>query len=209
MAALSLGGWIQVPGFAEITRPQSGAPLTGIVTIEGTADHPDFESYDLDFAYDPNPTNTWFPITTDIEASVQDGRLALWDTAQISSGTYQIRLTVNATTGPPLTEIVAGLGIGVAEPDAPEPDDSIMAEPRLEPAGETVADAMPEGEAPDQPLAPEALVRRVVLSGALAAAAILLAWGAYSTLRPPLRRHIGYLQSRRFHARQRRPPPPP
>ena len=51
-----------VPGFAEITNPAAGQRLTGLITIRGTADHPSFAGYELLFAHDPNPTETWFPL---------------------------------------------------------------------------------------------------------------------------------------------------
>jgi hypothetical protein len=84
----------QAPGFADITHPQDGEVLHGVVTIEGSAAHPAFVAYELSFAYDPNPTDTWFPIVDDVQTPVTDGRLGLWDTTSITDGDYQLRLYV-------------------------------------------------------------------------------------------------------------------
>jgi len=84
----------QAPGFADITRPQDSEVLHGVVTIEGSAAHPAFVAYELSFAYDPNPTDTWFPIVDDVQTPVTDGRLGLWDTTSITDGNYQLRLYV-------------------------------------------------------------------------------------------------------------------
>ncbi len=84
----------QAPGFADITRPEDGEVLHGVVTIEGSAAHPAFVAYELSFAYDPNPTDTWFPIVDDFQTPVSDGRLGLWDTTGITDGDYQLRLYV-------------------------------------------------------------------------------------------------------------------
>lgn len=86
--------YIQAPGFADITRPQDSEVLHGVVTIEGSAAHPAFVAYELSFAYDPNPTDTWFPILDDVQTPVTDGRLGLWDTTSITDGNYQLRLYV-------------------------------------------------------------------------------------------------------------------
>ena len=84
----------QAPGFADITRPQENEVLHGVVTIEGSAAHPAFVAYELSFAYDPNPMDTWFPIVDNIQTPVTDGRLGLWDTTSITDGDYQLRLYV-------------------------------------------------------------------------------------------------------------------
>ena len=101
----------QAPGFADITRPQSGEALVGVVTIEGSAAHPAFVAYELSFAYDPNPTDTWFPIVDYFQTSVTDGRLGLWDTTSISDGEYQIRLRVILSNDSSLEAYAHGLRV--------------------------------------------------------------------------------------------------
>lgn len=101
----------QAPGFAEITQPTQGGTATGVATLEGTAYLPTFDHYDLAFAYSQNPTDTWFPIGDEYRASVQDGRLAVWDTSGIADGTYDLRLRVWPTAGDPLIAYVRGVRV--------------------------------------------------------------------------------------------------
>jgi hypothetical protein len=111
----------QAPGFADITRPQTGEVLKGLVTIEGSAAHPAFIRYELSFAFDPNPTDTWFPILDAVQTPVTDGRLGLWDTVSISDGDYQIRLRVLLENASPLEAVVTNLRIRNTTPVEPTP----------------------------------------------------------------------------------------
>ena len=96
-------------GAAEIADPQPGQALRGVVLIRGTADHPAFDHYEVSFAYEPNPTASWFAIEAAGGAAVPGGQLADWDTTQIADGAYQLRLQVFVTTGEaPLEFITAG-----------------------------------------------------------------------------------------------------
>ncbi len=80
------------PG-VEITAPLSGAPLKGLVTIEGTAALEGFRSWELTFAYAGDTTGTWF-LLAEGEEPVTRGELAQWDTTTITDGDYNLRLTV-------------------------------------------------------------------------------------------------------------------
>ncbi|NIS79429.1 MAG: hypothetical protein GTO14_04290 [Anaerolineales bacterium] len=111
----------QAPGFADISRPQNGEVLKGLVTIEGSAAHPAFLAYELSFAFDPNPMDTWFPILDPVQVPVTDGRLGLWDTTSISDGNYQIRLRVLLEDASPLEALVTNLRIRNSTPVEPTP----------------------------------------------------------------------------------------
>jgi hypothetical protein len=199
----------QVPGFAEIRRPAEGDRLPGLVTILGTADHPAFTAYELEFAFDPNPTGTWFPITERVHTSVQDARLAVWDTSEIAAGTYQLRLRVFTEAGEPLTAIVGGLAIGEAAEPAQVASEAVEA-----PASDGAVDAGADQAAPADaaqtsvPLGADQLVGRILAFGALAGALLLGLFAIYAVLRPRLREHAGHLRMRRVHRRiQRRRKP--
>ncbi len=76
-----------------IVSPANGQVLQGQVQITGTTDIPGFSSVELAFAYDPDPTGTWFaiqaanlPLTNDV--------IARWDTTSITDGDYRLRLRV-------------------------------------------------------------------------------------------------------------------
>ena len=97
-------------GAAEISDPQPGQALRGVVLIRGTAQQPAFDHYEVSFSYEPNPTADWFAIEAAGSSPVQNGQLASWDTNQIADGAYQLRLQVFVTTGEaPLEFITAGL----------------------------------------------------------------------------------------------------
>jgi hypothetical protein len=81
-----------------ITSPGPNEILRGQVQITGKVDTPSFVSIQLDFAYAPNPTNTWFNIQTFSELPT-DSTLTTWDTTSITDGDYVLRLKVNFEDG--------------------------------------------------------------------------------------------------------------
>ena len=104
-------------GAAEIADPQPGQALRGVVLIRGTADHPAFDHYEVSFAYEPNPTASWFAIEAAGGAAVPGGQLASWDTTQIADGAYQLRLRVFSNDGgAPLEFVAAGLAVANSVP---------------------------------------------------------------------------------------------
>lgn len=210
LLALATGSWIQIPGFAEITQPQAQTNLAGLTTIRGTASHPDFESYEISFAYDPNPQGTWFPITDRVRSPVQDDRLGLWDTGAISRGVYQVRLTVHPSAGEPLFTTVGGLRIGeLGEPTSGE--FAAAEEGRRERSERGDSDAVPSAESKpaDEPVLPETILIRLIGSGALASIVALAAVAIYMLLRPRIRQYLGHLRMRRIHSRRQRERRPP
>lgn len=203
LALLAVPAAAQVAGFAEITFPQEGAPLDGLVTITGTADHPQFLGYQLAFAYDPNPTGTWFPLTERVESPVNDDRLALWDTSQITPGVYQLRLTVFTEEGSRLTASVGGIPVGtVPAAVAPQADraEAAGSEAPSAPAADARRAEISEAAPPN----PDRTLLRVVLFGAGSSAAALVGLGIYSFLRPRVRQYAGLLRMRRLRRQQQR-----
>jgi len=88
---------ILLQAVALITFPTTSQTVQGQITITGAASHPQFSRYEIAFAYDPNPADTWFELQPPSTAQVTDGPLAPWDTTQIGDGTYMIRLRVYST----------------------------------------------------------------------------------------------------------------
>jgi hypothetical protein len=109
LAPLSVSA--QTEDHAEITHPAPGQAVSGLVTITGTAAHPWFVNYDLTFTYASNPTGTWFPLSDPVDTPVFDGRLALWDTTNITDGEYTLRLRVFLQDGTILTTAVEGIRV--------------------------------------------------------------------------------------------------
>nr|MBI2904590.1 hypothetical protein [Chloroflexota bacterium] len=107
---------------AIISAPGDNQTLTGIVSITGSAAHPQFARYEIAFAYDPNPTDTWFEIQPPATTQVSEGLLAAWDTRHIADGTYMLRLRVFATdASAPLETIVHGIIVANAPKPTPTP----------------------------------------------------------------------------------------
>jgi hypothetical protein len=90
--------WHQDATPIAITSPEPDEILRGPVTITGKVDVPSFLSARLDFAYAPNPTDTWFSIQT-FSQPPADSTLATWNTTSITDGDYILRLRVNLEDG--------------------------------------------------------------------------------------------------------------
>jgi hypothetical protein len=99
-------GWLvhaaplQQASLARITSPRDGAVVRGTVAVEGAATHSQFQKYEIHYGPEPNPADQWTPLPgSPFEVPVVQGRLALWDTASIPDGSYQLRLRVVRTDG--------------------------------------------------------------------------------------------------------------
>ena len=103
---------------AAINAPTRGQRVNGLVQIIGSAIHPTFGHYELHFALDPNPTDTWFPIVLAGGNSVENASLAQWDTGSISTGTYILRLQV---FGSDVILLAEAFVPGIAVRAGPEP----------------------------------------------------------------------------------------
>lgn len=85
-------------GNAAILAPQSGATVTGVVQIEGTASlGGDFRYYKLEVA--PAGTEAWGNLVGEAQQQVVNGQLGVWDSAAVADGAYTIRLRVVDPTG--------------------------------------------------------------------------------------------------------------
>lgn len=78
---------------AAITAPADGQELRGVVTITGSANHPEFNRYELALGPDPNPNDAWQVFNT-IQRPVDNNVLGLWDTGAVADGTWALRLRV-------------------------------------------------------------------------------------------------------------------
>lgn len=191
----------QVAGFAELQSPQPGQLLDDLVPIVGTASHPELDSYLLEFAYDPNPMDSWFPLAGPVRNIVQDSRLAVWDTTPLTAGRYQLRLTVLTGQGQRLTAVVSGLILGAGG----QATATAMAPASPTPVPSEAATQLPTGPAGPPldestiPASPQQTLTRVLAFGAGSAAALLLGFGTYVGLRPHVRGYVGLLRMRRIH----------
>lgn len=74
-----------------IAAPPAGSILSGIVTISGSAP----AAWELAFAYQNDPTGTWFPLAASSDPLTGD-LLPAWDTTLITDGIYTLRLRILA-----------------------------------------------------------------------------------------------------------------
>jgi hypothetical protein len=200
VAALLGSAMLQVPGFAELTSPQPGQVVNGLVTLSGTADHPAFNRYELSFAYDEDTTDTWFSIGEPVDTRVIDGRLALWDTSTITDGDYSLRLRVWLQDGRSLEAVVPGVRVRnysfdpVVPTAVPPEADRPLPTPTL-PGAQAGIEA-PPGPPPSEPAPPSPF-----WIGAAASLTLLAALAAYALAAPPARAYFSYLRMRQLHRR--------
>ncbi|MBN1995485.1 MAG: hypothetical protein JW953_22550 [Anaerolineae bacterium] len=79
---------------AIITSPASNAVIGGVVQITGSADHPSFQFYILEFAPEPVTGDQWQIIGDIHQEPVINGVLETWETMPYPDGSYTVRLRV-------------------------------------------------------------------------------------------------------------------
>jgi hypothetical protein len=99
-----------VPAPAGITLPAGGEALQGVVAVQGRTAVEGFAFAEVAFAYQSDPTNTWFLIQQS-GAPVEGGLLANWDTSTITDGDYRLRLQVFQKDGQVQEVLVNGLRV--------------------------------------------------------------------------------------------------
>ena len=125
-----------------ITAPGEGDTVSGEVSIEGTADDPDFWKYELHYNPVPGNKDLWTAIEgTPFMTAVVEGELGTWDTAAVDDGTYGLRLRVVRLDGNFDDYTVLGIVVANVEPEPTE-------EPGVEPTEEPVEEPEEEEAAP-------------------------------------------------------------
>ncbi|MBN1260870.1 MAG: hypothetical protein JXB35_09335, partial [Anaerolineae bacterium] len=81
-----------------ITRPASGAVLTGLVDIFGTVSLDGFREYEVQYGVSDNPL-AWGMVAGPITLPVNNGRLATWDTTALLPGIYSLRVVARNQQG--------------------------------------------------------------------------------------------------------------
>jgi hypothetical protein len=79
---------------ALITAPGDNAIVRGTVSIQGSAMHPQFQFYKVEYAPEPARDDNYAIIGAIYEGQVMDGQLAVWDTTLVPDGSYTLRLRV-------------------------------------------------------------------------------------------------------------------
>jgi len=92
-----------IPGQIMLTFPQPASEVSGQITLEGTADIPNFGWYKYEVA--PMSSDLWSTIQA-AHKVVQDGALGFWDTTALTPGDYLLRLVVTDNQGQALPPCV-------------------------------------------------------------------------------------------------------
>lgn len=72
------------------SQPQANATVSGLVQIEGSTVVPEFVSYRVDLS--PAGRDAFGPLGPEVKQLVQNGQLAVWDSASVADGGYTLRL---------------------------------------------------------------------------------------------------------------------
>lgn len=80
-----------IPGEIEITYPANGDQISGVVQILGTANSPNFGF--LKYEYTNAGGEVWTTVAGK-QSPVIEGEIGLWNTTQLISGDYQLRVVV-------------------------------------------------------------------------------------------------------------------
>lgn len=102
-APAQTGGAGCLPGQIEMTFPEPGDEISGVIELTGTVNIPNFGFYKYEVA--PGGSDTWATIAAG-RAVVQNASLGRWDTTALTPGDYQLRLVVVDNQGTSLTPCV-------------------------------------------------------------------------------------------------------
>ncbi len=93
-----------------ISEPLEGSVVYGEVNLLGKTAVTGFSRYEVEFAYNANPTDTWFLVTRN-EQPVTEGVLAVWDTSGLTDGDYELRVRVYFMDGSTRDAFVKGIRV--------------------------------------------------------------------------------------------------
>ena len=180
---------------ASINSPLPGQALQGSVPIAINLEAQEFQGIEISFAYQDDPTDTWFLIfQSDEEVSGAD--LPQWDTTTLTDGEYTLRVDLSRADGSQTSIFVPDLRVRnytAIETDTPVPTET--AAPGDTPVPTSTATAtitpIPPTGTPLPPNPAQLTTQDITLSlgkGALGAAAALALIGLYSAIKNAFRR---------------------
>ena len=90
-----------LPAIVTISHPLPNAIVQGSISVFGSAIHPRFSQYRLEYASQPNPQNLWYAVTGAVRAPAINSVLGIWNSAtgNVPDGLYQLRLSVLLRNG--------------------------------------------------------------------------------------------------------------
>jgi hypothetical protein len=176
----------------KITSPQEADVIQGVLAIHGTTDIPGFHSAEVTFAYQNNPTATWFLIQQS-STPVKNDVLASWDTSTITDGEYQLRVQVLLNDGKVVEKVVKNLRVRNYTPVEISVPDQSSANQTQVPTQTPLADFQVTGATPvPLPTNPAELtsqnLQESALKGVMVVFAALAVAGVYLGIQAIIRR---------------------
>ena len=103
------------PG-ANFSWPPPVYVLRGEFSLRGTAALPNMANYYVEYRRlnddaTANEDGVWIPATLPRGGPVNDDVLAVWDTTQVEDGPYELRMTINVSSGNPVFVILSPLRV--------------------------------------------------------------------------------------------------
>lgn len=135
---------------AVISSPQPFSTLRGVISINGTATHPEFQRYQFYFKSESVPDDWHFMFEQTNQVS--NGLLGTWDTRSVPDGTYALRLRVVRQDGNYDETVANGLLVANSRlPDTPTPTPTPTEDPAAEPDATATPAATPTPVVVEQP----------------------------------------------------------
>ncbi len=157
LAAPALAQPVQQQATVQITSPEMGAEVRGLVPIIGSASVEPFQFYKVEYGIGSSPSQ-WALIGSLRETPVINGQLEVWDTNTVPDGVYTLRLQAVKTDGNFEEFTVRGVVVANTRPTStptpeatetplPEegPQTAATATPRLPTATPTTRVIAPQG----------------------------------------------------------------
>ncbi|MGF1504268.1 MAG: hypothetical protein ACFB51_03895 [Anaerolineae bacterium] len=202
------------PGVVAIVLPEEGAVISGTTQIVGSAQHPDFRGFVVEYAQEPPVgAEPWTLIQAPVGQQVGNSVLAVWDTTLVADDRYILRLRVLLNSG---DEITAQVGVTVANA-TPTPLPTLPPQPTIAPPATATAGPSPtpliiqpptrtprpaavDAPQPTEPVdtlaeSPLAFprLRQAACRGAIVTVVIFAGIGVYGVLRSAYRRELRIL----------------
>jgi len=127
----------------QITSPEMGAEVRGLVPIIGSASVSPFQFYKVEYGIGSSPSQ-WALIGSLHETAVINGQLEVWDTTTVPDGVYTLRLQAVKTDGNYDEFFVRGVVVANTRPTStptPEPTETPL--PQEQQQTQTAATATP------------------------------------------------------------------
>ena len=171
----------------QMTSPEPGDVVRGVVPVIGSADGTGFSSYDLEYAFSGSENANWFPITHSSQP-VTEAALGTWDTTVITDGDYSIRLRVTYQDGSQEQLLVEHIMVrNYTNPEDASPEVVVTTSPVVEEQGLLKGESTRAASTNPASLQVEEL-NRVIKWGAVTGVGFIVLIGIYEWLRS-LTRH--------------------